>query len=85
MCQVCRNKFYKTELNRFVFDNNELFIDNAKNKSGKACYVCKNKDCVDSILKKKVFNRVYKTNFDLTQYENLLKEIELANTTNKQN
>ena len=85
MCQVCRNRFNKKDLNRFVFDKNQLFVDNQKKHNGKACYVCKNKTCLDSILKKKVFNRIYKTNFDTNQYENILKEIELANTTNKKN
>lgn len=83
MCQVCRNKFDKNDLIRIVLDENRLFIDDNKSRKGKGCYICKNHNCLDMILKKKVFNRVYKLNFDTVQYEKILKDIEFANTRNK--
>ena len=75
ICQICRNKYYKFELNRFVFNNNNIYLDNNKRLSGKGCYVCKNKSCINSILTRKVFNRAFKTSINEENYAKLLKEI----------
>ena len=85
ICQVCRNKFAKNDLNRIVFCDGKLEIDNHKKKCGRALYICNNDSCLNLISKKKIFNRIYKVNFEIEEYNKLLEEIKFANSTNKQN
>lgn len=84
LCQICRCKFKKQDLNRIVCFDGTLFLDNKKEMPKKACYICKNEKCINEIIKKKTFNRVFKQNFDISSYNKILEEIKIANDTVKQ-
>lgn len=85
LCQVCRKKYDKQSLNRIVCNDNILSLDSKKQKCGKACYICNSSQCLEQMEKRKIFNRVYKKNFDIEIYKKIVEEIKFANTTNKQN
>lgn len=85
MCQICHCKFNKQDLNRIVCDDGMLFLDNKKQLPNKACYICKNENCLKEVIKKKTFNRVFKQNFNTDSYSKILEEIKIANDRVKQN
>lgn len=75
MCCVCRKKQVKSLMIRIVKQNNSLEIDNNKHLTGKACYVCKDKNCVDIMINKKVLNRTFKQNYSCEIYDKLREEL----------
>ena len=74
-CCVCKKKLNKNDMSRIVKIEDKLFLDNKKEKCGKATYICKDIQCKENLIKKKVLNKVFRFNFNQEQYENLLKEI----------
>lgn len=71
-CIACKNKNLQNNLNRIVFKENQIYFDNEKQISGRAVYVCNNKDCVNKVIKNKLLNKSFKTNIDEKEYQKLL-------------
>ncbi|WP_459938806.1 YlxR family protein [Desulfonatronum parangueonense] len=50
MCVVCRNRYPKTELLRFISDPERgLVADPRQWMPGRGCYVCKTESCQDKL------------------------------------
>ena len=78
MCVVCREMKGKPDLVRIVLNNSTGLaeIDNTGKKNGRGAYVCKNKECIESLQKRKVLNRTFSTNIGEEIYEELRSYIE---------
>lgn len=61
MCACCRNTFPKEQLIRVVKIGDKFFVDRTFKASGRGAYVCKNKECIDRLIKTKALNRSFKT------------------------
>ena len=68
-CIACRNSFNQDELLRIAKYNNELVIN--IQHSGRGAYVCKNNECINQVIKKRLLNRAFKANLDNSIYEKL--------------
>jgi len=61
-CQGCgditrREAMFKITRNA----QGEVFLDPPSNFTGRSCYICKNPDCVQMVIKKKRISRALKT------------------------
>ncbi len=72
-CMLCRKKFYKSELLRFVKSENGIEIDENQKKSGRGAYICADCKMSDNLYKKRVLDRAFKQKVNDEVY-NLLKE-----------
>ena len=73
---MCQEKFEKKDLIRIAAIENEISLDKSGKSGGRGAYICKNPDCHDKLLKKRVLNRAFKRNVDTFVYEQILKEID---------
>ena len=76
MCMVCRTRKPKGELIRIVKNKSgEISLDKTGKLDGRGAYICKDKVCIDKLLKTKALNKSYHINVSQEVYENILKEI----------
>ncbi len=75
MCVACREMKDKRQLVRVVKDKEgNVFVDPTGKKNGRGAYVCKNEQCLKTMVKQRSFNKAFKMNID----ENVYKAIEEA-------
>ena len=72
-CIVCRQKKDKSQMYRFVVVDKKIVYDKDNQLQGRGCYICKDDKCITECIKKKNFNKVYKTNIDNYEQLNSLK------------
>ena len=70
-CVACRNCKQQNEMLRIARINNEYVIGKNNTLGGRGAYVCRNKDCVDLTIKKRLLNKSFKTNLENQIYEKL--------------
>ena len=70
-CVCCRQSFNQTELLRIAKVNNEYLLDLNQKKGGRGAYVCKNSQCLETTIKKRLLNRAFKSNLDNSIYVQL--------------
>ena len=70
-CVACRNNKNKNDMLRIVRLNNEMFIDITQKGNGRGAYVCKDKECINLTIKKRLLNRSFKSNLQSSIYEQL--------------
>ena len=70
-CVACRNNKNKNEMIRVARYNNEMFLDIAQKENGRGAYVCKDSQCIQLTIKKRLLNRSFKSNVDNSIYEKL--------------
>ncbi len=58
-CIACREQKLKENLIRISKHNDQIIVDDNKKINGRAVYVCKNADCIEKVIKKKLLNKVY--------------------------
>ncbi len=75
MCVSCRERKEKQNLIRLSQSNNQIVVDNSKQNSSRAIYVCKDEKCIANLKKNKSITRFFKQNIDDSFYENLKKLI----------
>lgn len=76
MCMVCRTRKPKGELIRIVKNKSgEISLDKTGKLDGRGAYICKDKACIDKLLKTKALNKSYHINVSQEVYENILNEI----------
>lgn len=76
MCMVCRTRKPKGELIRIVKNKSgEISLDKTGKLDGRGAYICKDKVCIDKLLKTKALNKSYHINVSQEVYENILNEI----------
>lgn len=73
---VCRTRKPKGELIRIVKNKSgEISLDKTGKLDGRGAYICKDKVCIDKLLKTKALNKSYHINVSQEVYENILNEI----------
>lgn len=70
-CVSCREAKHQTSMIRLAKFNNEIFIDSSFSGNGRGAYVCKNSQCINNAIKKRLFNRAFKLNLDNEIYVQL--------------
>lgn len=74
MCIVCKEMKSKKEMLRIVKNaENNIFLDFKGKSSGRGAYICDNENCINECIKRKMLNRVFKTNISDDIY-NAIKE-----------
>lgn len=70
-CVACRQAKLQNEMLRIARVENEYFIDEQNKMQGRGAYICKDHNCIDLVLKKKLLNRAFKSNLGTLIYEKL--------------
>lgn len=70
-CVSCRNCFNQKTLIRIAKINNEFILDENHKLGGRGAYICKNKECIDLAIKKRLLNRAFKQNIENSIYDKL--------------
>lgn len=71
-CIVCREQKDKSELVRIVKNSEGVVLaDESGKAAGRGAYVCKCRDCVEQLVKKRALNRAFKTQLPAEVYEKL--------------
>ena len=70
-CVACRENKQQNEMLRLARINSCYMFDDKNNTGGRGAYVCKNNECIRNTIKKKLFNRAFRTNLDSKIYEEL--------------
>ena len=60
MCIACRNRSSKESFIKVVRKNDEFQIDNDEKLEGRGYYICKNQQCIEKVISKKILNKVCK-------------------------
>lgn len=75
-CIVCRAQKDKSELLRIVKSaDGAITVDRSGKAAGRGAYVCDRDECKDALIKKRVLNRVFKTQLDQSVYDALSSEL----------
>lgn len=77
-CVACRECKQQNEMLRIARIQDQFVIDAKHKLGGRGAYVCKNKNCIDLTIKKRLLNRSFKANLDVNIY-NMLGEYEQNN------
>lgn len=71
-CMACNNQKEKSELLRIVKSNDgTIHIDLSGKKSGRGAYICKNKECLEKVIKSKRLAKSLNTEISLEFYESM--------------
>ncbi len=70
-CIACRQHFLKNEMLRISKGQDGIVLDDQKKKNGRGVYVCKNKQCIELAIKKRLLNRAFSSNIPEEIYNNL--------------
>lgn len=70
-CVACRQSKHQNDMLRLSRINGEIVFDYENRLGGRGAYVCKNEDCIKLAIKKRLFNRSFKSNIPIEVYENL--------------
>lgn len=74
MCAVCRQKFPKNELTRFVAKDGVPMIDKSGKVDGRGCYLCSSEKCLNKAIKTNVVSKSLKVSRDRQAFEKLISE-----------
>ena len=73
-CIVCKTKGDKSLFYKFVMNKaGEIQIEGDNKLPGRGAYVCKDNDCLQTCIKKRLLNRAFKTNIPQNFYEGIAK------------
>lgn len=70
-CVACRSNKQQNEMIRVARVNAVFEIDFSHKLGGRGAYVCNNPQCINTAIKKKLFNKSFKTNVDPQIYVKL--------------
>lgn len=76
-CIGCNTSKIQNELVRIVFDSEaeEIKLDRERKSSGRGAYLCKNEECVKQAIKRKAFERVFKSHISQDIKNNIAEEM----------
>lgn len=75
MCVMCRNRFDKSSLTRFVVSDGKVVVDEKGNAQGRGAYVCDNPDCRLNLVKKKALSRVFHCDVSQQEYASITEQM----------
>ena len=71
-CMGCNTKKDKKDLIRIVKNKeNEIYIDTTGKQEGRGAYLCKDKQCLEKVIKSKRLEKILDTKIAEEIYENL--------------
>lgn len=71
-CIACNEQKEKQELLRIVKSKDGIIEpDLTGKKNGRGAYICKNKECLEKIIKSKRLERIFETEISSELYENI--------------
>ena len=70
-CIACRKSDIKSNLIRISKNENEILLCDDKKKVGRGVYLCKNSECIELCIKKKLLNKAFRANIDEDVYKQL--------------
>ena len=59
---------------RFTFDGSKVTADADRRNDGRGFYLCRDRDCIDTAIKRKAFNRALRRNADAAEVERVIEE-----------
>ncbi len=71
-CIACRESKPQDELMRFTFDGVRVTADTGLKNDGRGFYLCADKGCMETALKRKAFNRVCRQNIDTEEIKRVI-------------
>lgn len=72
-CIACRESKPQDELLRFTWDEG-LRADGQKPADGRGIYLCRDRDCIDTAVKRKAFNKALRRNVDAEEVSRVIDE-----------
>ena len=72
MCVVCRARQQKQHLVRISTLNGEAVVDNYKQQTTRAIYVCKQPECTQKLIKNKLIKRLLHADANENFYNEIL-------------
>ena len=72
MCVSCRKRNQKENLTRISSQNGVAVVDNNKNQTARAIYVCREQKCVEILKKSRAIERMLKVQVSENFYDNLI-------------
>ena len=76
-CMGCNSKKEKNDLMRIVKNNkNEIIVDKIGKQEGRGAYICKNRQCLEKVIKNKRLEKNLKAKISNDIYENIAKLID---------
>ncbi len=72
-CIATGKKTDKSNLIRIVKQKNKISIDTKQKLPGRGCYITKDPNLADKLLKQKLLHKAFKTQVDNRVYEELIK------------
>lgn len=71
-CIACKKKDNKQNLIRIVNSKkNGIIVDLNQTIEGRGAYICKEKDCLDKMIKNKALSRAFKINIQEENYDKI--------------
>lgn len=70
-CVACRQNKQQKEMLRIARVNQCYELDENNSLGGRGAYVCKDKNCIELTIKKRLLNKAFKSNLDETIYKKL--------------
>jgi len=72
MCIACREMKPKSELIKFVKNEESVELDKNQKKFGRGAYICKNTQCIENAKKRKALGRHFKTTVEDNIFDEIL-------------
>lgn len=70
-CIACRKQDFQYNMIRVSKFNDCFAIENKHTPNGRGAYICKSKECIDLVIKKRLLNRTFKSNLNAEIYQQL--------------
>lgn len=74
-CIGCRQSKPQNELIRFTADGTTVIADTEGKNDGRGFYLCKDRECLETAIKRKAFNRILKCNADTEEIARIVETI----------
>lgn len=75
-CVACRNHNLKKDLIRISHNSEKTIVGDDKKEIGRGVYVCKNAECILTLIKKRLLNRAFSCQISEEVYNTLRGYIE---------
>ena len=73
-CVACREPRPQEELIRFTFRDGKLAADEGDKADGRGYYLCKDRACADTAIKRKAFNRALRRDLNTEEVRIVIEE-----------
>ena len=75
-CVGCMESKPKSQLLRIGYEDGHLVIDEESKVEGRGAYLCRSSECAEAAAKRRAFNRVFRTNIEQKDIEEIKQYLE---------